>query len=441
MAARTTRRRFLKTTSAIGLGYFVASGLRARGNESPNERIRMASVGVGGRGSANSNDAGRSGEMVAVCDTDTARLEGAGKRFSGAKQYTDFRKMFDEVGERIDAVAVSTPDHTHTAPGLMAMRMGKHCYCEKPLTRTIYEARLMGQVAREQGVATQMGNQFTATSGLRKAAALLRAGVLGTVTELHVWSNRPIWPQGGTRPDPQPVPNHLEWDLWLGPAPERPYGPGYHPFAWRGWWDFGTGALGDMACHTMNLPYAGLDLRDPVSVQAETSGHNRDSLPRWSVITYEFPAAAGRGPVKMVWYDGGRRCPPELLEGEEQTASGALIIGEKGKMYSPGDSGTEYRLLAGAKEVDVEFTQSPGHFTEWINAIRGGEPAMSNFPDYAAPLTEMVLLGNLAVWTAPEPETLGPKVQWDAENLRATNVEGLETLIKPEYRDGYILDA
>ncbi len=441
MATRTTRRRFLKTTSAVGIGYFVASGLRARGADSPNEKIRMASVGIGGKGSSDSNDAGRAGDMVAICDTDTGRLDGAAERFPGAKKYTDFRKMLEEMGEKIDAVTVSTPDHTHAAPGLMAMRMGKHCFCQKPMTRTIYEARLMGEVAREKGLATQMGNQHSANSGLRKAAALLRAGVLGKVTEVHVWTNRPIWPQGGERPNPQPVPANLQWDLWLGPAPERPYGPGYHPFAWRGWWDFGTGALGDMACHTMNMPFAGLDLRDPVSVQAETSGHNRDSFPGWSIITYEFPANDQRGPIKLVWYDGGKRCPPELLDGAEPDRSGALVIGEKGKMYSPGDNGANYRLLGGAEEMEVEFPQSPGHFTEWVNAIRGGEPAWSNFPDYASPLTETVLLGNLAVWTAPESGTLGPKVQWDAKNLKATNVEGLETLVTPEYRDGYILDA
>jgi len=215
----------------------------------------MASVGIGGKGSSDSNDAGRSGEMVAICDTDTGRLDGAAKRFEGAKKFTDFRVMLEEMGDKIDAVTVSTPDHTHAPAALMAMRMGKHCFCQKPLTHSIYEARLLGEVAREKGVATQMGNQGTAGSGLRKA-------------------------QGGDRPTPQPVPENLKWDLWLGPAPERPYGPGYHPFAWRGWWDFGTGALGDMACHTMNMPYAGLDLRDPISVQAETSDHNGDSYPK-----------------------------------------------------------------------------------------------------------------------------------------------------------------
>ncbi len=441
MATRTTRRRFLKTTSAVGIGYFVTSGLRARGADSPNEKIRMASVGIGGKGSSDSNDAGRSGEMVAICDIDTGRLDGAANRFKGAKKFTDFRVMLEEMGDKIDAVTVSTPDHTHAPAALMAMRMGKHCFCQKPMTHSIYEARLMGKVAREKGVATQMGNQGTAGSGLRKAAAMLHAGVLGKVSEVHVWTNRPIWPQGGDRPAPQPVPETLKWDLWLGPAPERPYGPGYHPFAWRGWWDFGTGALGDMACHTMNMPYAGLDLRDPISVQAETSGHNGDSYPKWSVITYEFAANDSRGPLKMVWYDGGKRCPAELLEGKSPSASGCLVIGEKGKIYSPNDYGERYEFMGGAAEMEVEFTPSPGHFTEWVEAIKGGKPAMSNFPDYASPLTETVLLGNLAVWTAKEAGKVGPKVQWDAKNLKATNVEGLELIVKPEYRGDYVLDA
>lgn len=440
MAARTSRRRFLKATGAVGIGYFATTSLLVRGKESPNERIRMASVGIGGRGGANTNDAGLAGELVAICDTDTGRLGGTGQRFPDAKRYTDFRKMFDELGERIDAVVVSTPDHTHAAAGLMAMRMGKHCFCEKPLARTVYEARLMGQVARDKGVATLMGNQHTAAAGLRKAAALLRAGVLGKVSEVHVWSNRPgrYWTQGGPRPAPQAVPANLEWNLWLGPAPERRYGPGYHPGGWRGWWDFGTGALGDMACHTMNMPFAGLDLRDPVSVRAESPGHNRDSFPTWSVITYEFAATESRGALKMIWYDGGKQCPTELLDGQEPSPSGSLIIGDKGKMYSPGDNGGSYRLMGGAEELEVEFTPSPGHFAEWVNAIKGGPRPMSNFPDYAAPLSETGLLGNLALWAAHEPG-VGPKIPWDAENLNTT--EELQFLVKPEYRGGYLLDV
>ncbi|MFZ5831510.1 MAG: Gfo/Idh/MocA family protein [Planctomycetota bacterium] len=463
----TSRRRFLQSSAAIAGGFWVAGGLRAQESRSPNEMIAIACVGVGGKGRSDSTDAENQGRIVALCDIDSKTLGNRSKSLPGVKTYTDYRRMFDEMGESIDAVTVSTTDHMHAPISLQAMRMGKHCFCQKPLTRTVYEARLMGQVAREMKVATQMGNQGTADSSLRRAAALLRAGAIGPVKEVHIWTNRPIWPQGMTeRPEQKSVPADLAWDLWLGAAPARPYGDGYHPFKWRGWWDFGSGALGDMGCHLVNAPYMGLDLRSPIAVQAETSGHNRDAFPAWSVVTWEFPANDWRPGLKMIWYDGcatysprkakkgdskdaaaqeapptdvreyfqgpGKAPPPEFFEG--RMPQGAWIaVGEKGKQM-----GTE--VFAGGEEKDVQFPQSPGHFEEWIRAIRGGEPAMSNFPDYASQLTETVLLGNLAVWMAPEPG-LGQRVEWDATNLAATNVSGLETLIKPEYSPGYTLDA
>jgi len=445
MSKQNTRREFLQTTAAVGVGYWVAGGVQAQQSKSPNERIAMASVGVLGKGKSDSAAAAKHGDMVAVCDIDTSRLADASKRFPKAKQYTDFRKMLEEMAGSIDAVTVSTPDHTHAPAALMAMRLGKHCFCQKPLTRTIYEARLMGEVARQMKVATQMGNQGTADSNLRRAAAWLRAGALGAVREVHVWTNRPIWPQGMDRPEGRdPVPENLNWDLWLGPAPKRPYKAAwpeghpvrekwgrkdvYHPFSWRGWWDFGTGALGDMACHEINMAFMGLDLRNPISVEAETSGHNKDSFPEWSIVTYQFPANDQRPAVKLVWYDGGKMPPRDLMDGKEPKKSGKLVIGDKGKLWGYNE------LMGGAEPVDVEFPQSPGHFDEWVRAIKGGEPAMSNFPDYAGPLAETVLLGNLAVWC-------GEKVEWDAENVKAKNVQGLEQLIKPRYRKGYTLDV
>ena len=446
MSKRNTRREFLQTTAAVGIGYWVAGGAAAQQSKSPNERIAMASVGVLGKGKSDSDAAGKHGDMVAVCDVDTDRLAEAAKRFPKAKQYTDFRKMLEEMAGSIDAVTVSTPDHTHAPASLMAMRIGKHCFCQKPLTRTVYEARLIGQVARQMKVATQMGNQGTADGNLRRAAAWLRAGALGTVREVHVWTNRPIWPQGMDRPaGKDPVPENFDWDLWLGPAPRRPYKAAwpeghpvrekwgrrkdvYHPFSWRGWWDFGSGALGDMACHDINMAFMGLDLRDPVSVEAETSGHNKDSFPEWSIITYQFPANDWRPEVKLLWYDGGKMPPQDLMDGKEPGKSGKLVIGDKGKLWGYNE------LLGGAEPVDVEFPESPGHFEEWVRAIQGGEPAMSNFPDYAGPLTEVVLLGNLAVWC-------GEKVEWDAQKMKAKNVAGLERTIKPRYRKGYTLDA
>jgi predicted dehydrogenase len=469
MSDRTTRRGFLQTTALTGVGCWVAGGIpkssRADGypaaspapSKSPNSRIALASIGLGNQGSHDSGDAAPFGDMVAICDVDENVLNSVGqKRFPKAKRYTDFRKMLDEMGSSIDAVTVSTPDHNHAPAALMAMRMGKHCYCQKPLTHTIYEARLMAQVACENRVATQMGNQGTADDSLRKSAAVIKSGVLGTVKEVHVWTNRPIWPQGGRRPKSVACPAHLNWNLWLGPAAARPYANGYHPFSWRGWWDFGTGALGDIACHTVNLPYMALNLRDPVAVQAECPGHDGDGYPKWSIIKFDFPALDGRPAVKFTWYDGGKRPGKDvigemdsLFKSEIEKAhakpheffhSGCAVVGEKYTLFAPGDY-AEHRcaLSGGAALPEVPWVKSPGHFEEWIRAIKGGEPAMSNFPDYAGGLTETILLGNLAVWTAATGK--GPRVEWNAKNLKSTNIAGLDTIVKPIYRPGYTLDV
>ncbi len=470
MPQRTNRRRFLQTTAASGVGFWVAAGATAQPSKSPNEQVAIACIGVGGKGSSDSKDAANHAHVVAVCDVDTATRNAGARRVeqiaadkgshAKVKRYTDFRKMLDELGKSIDAVTVSTPDHTHAPAALMAMRMGKHCFCQKPLTHTIYEARLMSKVARQAKVATQMGNQGTSFSPLRKAAAIIKMGTLGNVKEVHVWTNRPIWPQGGNRPESAPCPG-VDWNLWLGSAPVRPSAKRgtYHAFAWRGWWDFGTGALGDMACHTVNMPYMALNLRDPVSIQAECSGHNGDSYPKWSIIKFDYPELNGRAPVKLFWYDGGKKVDKELLEGKRMDASGCLVIGDKGKLYAPGDyAEKEIFVFGGATMPDqktIKYPESPGHFQEWIRAIKGGEPAMSNFVDYAGGLTETILLGNLAVWVAAtgkaaKPEGsesrsgvsyIGETVEWDAENMRSPNVVGLETIIKPLYRPGYTLDA
>ena len=430
MLPTTSRRRFLKTASVTATGFWVAGSISAQESKAPSERLAMASIGVEGKGNSDSNDAAKHGDMVAICEVDKNRLAGALKRFPKAKGYTDYRKMLEEMGGSIDAVTVSTPDHMHAPVSLMAMRMGIHCFCQKPLTRTIYEARLVGEVARENKLATQMGNQGTASDGLRRSAYWLKKGAVGTVKELHIWTDRAKgwWPQGIERPAPSDVPGHIPWDLWLGVAPKRPYAAGYHPFNWRGWWDFGTGALGDIACHVVSMPFMGLDLRNPVSAVAETSGHNKDSFPEWSIITFEFAANDQRPAVKLVWYDGGKLPPKELLGGREPSPrGGSLAIGDKGILLNG-------RLLDGAEPVEVNFPRSPGHFEEWIRAIRTGEQAMSNFPDYAGPLTEAMLLGNLAVWA-------GEKIEWDAANMKVKNVDGLEPLIKPDYPKGYVLDV
>jgi predicted dehydrogenase len=442
MAHKQNRRRFIKTTAAAGAGFWAAGGVSLRASRLANERIAFGCIGVGGKGSSDSDDAGRHGDVVAICDIDENTLGGRGRKFPNAQKFTDFRKMLEEVGKSLDAVTVSTADHCHAPASVMAMKMGKHCFTQKPMTHTIHEARLMGEIAREKKLATSMGNQGTAESGLRKAAALLKAGILGKVSEVHIWTNRPIWPQGGARPKPAEngPPKHVNWDAWLGPAPERPFANGYHPFAWRGWWDFGTGALGDMACHTVNMPFAGLGLRDPSSVQATSSGHNGDSYPKWSIIDFVFPANDQRGEIKFRWYDGGKRPPKELLEGRNMAGSGCVIVGEKGKIYSPDDYGAQFFILgSGIEEPKVEFKRSPGHFEEWVQAIKGGDPAMSNFPDYAGPLTETILLGNLAVYAAKEADTPGKKVEWDAKKLEAANAPELMSIVKKQYRRGWEL--
>jgi len=440
MSFPTNRRQFLQATAVAGVGYWVAGGVRAQESKSPNERIAMASIGIGGKGSSDSEDAAKFGDMVAICDVDAGTLDAGKTKFPKAKAYTDFRKLLDEMGKSIDAVTVSTPDHCHTAASLMAMRMGKHCFCQKPLTHTIYEARLMAKVAAEQKVATQMGNQGTANDSLRKAAAVIKSGVLGPVKEVHVWTNRPIWPQGGPRAKSVPCPPTLDWNTWIGPGPVRPYADNYHPSSWRGWWDYGTGALGDMACHTVNMPYMALNLRDPVAVQAECSGHNGDCYPKWSIINFDYPALGDRPAVKLFWYDGGKRPDKKLLEGKEMSSTGSLVIGEKARLFAPGDYAENDLILIGGSELpEVKWTESPGHFEEWVRAIKGGEQAMSNFPTYAGGLTETILLGNLAVWVAAVGE--GDRVEWDAKNMKSPNIPGLETIIKPIYRPGYTLDV
>jgi predicted dehydrogenase len=445
MSRQHNRRDFLRTTTLAGVGFWFAGPARANEKgRSALEQINFACIGVGGKGRSDTAAAAEHGNIAALCDVDEQTLDKAAELYPRAKKFVDFRKMFDEMGKTIDAVTVSTPDHTHAPASAMAMRLGKHCFTQKPLTHTLFEARRLAEIARETKVATQMGNQGTAGKGLRKAAALVRAGALGAVREVHVWTNRPIWPQGLDRPKGEETPPaYLHWDLWLAAAPARPFHHGpvnprnpkrgaYHDFNWRGWWDFGTGALGDMACHTMNMPFMALDLREPTAVEAETSGHNKETYPKWSIIRYTFPARDKRTALTMTWYDGGKKPPAELLDGQEPATTGSLMIGEKGKLYTPGDNGGGYKFIGDVTEPKVEFPESPGHFTEFARAIRGGEPAMSNFPGYAGPLTETVLLGNLAVWA-------GKKVEWDAKNLRAVNAPELEPLIRPQYRKGYSL--
>ncbi len=452
MSLQHSRRDFLRTAAVTGFGVWIGTESRAQNNpKSPNDKINFACIGVGGKGDSDSNDAARFGNIVAICDVDENTLDKKGQAYPNAKKYTDYRKMYDEMGKQFDAVTVSVPDHNHGPATALALHMGKACYTQKPMAHSIYECRELSKLAHKMKVVTQMGNQGTADNSMRRNAYRVRAGAIGAVKEVHVWTNRPIWPQGIERSVEKPVPANLQWDLWLGPAKERPYGDNYHTFAWRGWWDFGTGALGDMACHTVNLPFMALDLRNPTSVVATCSGHNKDSYPLSSKIIYEFPAAMVDGKMRpavtMYWYDGGNRLPKDLAPAEllpdsgEVPISGSLMIGDKGKLYTPGDYGGGGHIVGGDPMTDIKYPESKGHWEDFMEAIRGGKRNVANFPDYAGPLAETILLGNLAVWPAWKGE--GEKILWDAKNLKVKNgrdvADQVAQIIHPVYRSGYHL--
>jgi predicted dehydrogenase len=411
-----------------------------------NERLNVACIGVGGKGAGEVRDIAETGSnIVALCDVDEERGARMFKQFPMAKRYNDFRVMLEQQKD-IDAVTVSTPDHTHAPASVMAMKLGKHVYCQKPLTHSIYEARVMAETAAKTKVATQMGNQAHAGEPIRRGVELVRAGVIGPVHEVHTWTNRPIWPQGiAGRLPPQPVPPTLDWDLWLGPAPERDYNAGYVPFNWRGWWDFGTGALGDMACHIMDMPYWALELGAPTSVEAVSEGNTAESPPWWATITYEFPARGQQPPVKFIWYDGHKGAdhkaapqnfpPDDVLAGENPRRWDVALIGEKGKMYF-NRSNTNWVItpesaLAGFSQPEKTLPRVASEDAEWVAACKGGPAALSNF-SYAGPFTEMVLLGNVAVRT-------GKKVLWDAANMKCPNAPEADQYLKREYRKGWTL--
>uniref|UniRef100_A0A7C4QT01 Gfo/Idh/MocA family oxidoreductase n=1 Tax=Schlesneria paludicola TaxID=360056 RepID=A0A7C4QT01_9PLAN len=440
MSRQSTRRQFLQQSSALGVAFWVGSSTRVWTQErSANEVIRFACIGVEGKGKSDREDAAAHGEVVAVCDIDEERLEKAAAANPKARKYYDYRKLFDEMGDQIDAVTVSTPDHTHAPAALRAMRMGKHCFCQKPLTYTVAEARMMREVAAEKKLCTQMGNQGTASSGHREAVQIVRRGDIGQVREIHIWTNRPIWPQGQGRPPEKPVPPYIHWDEFLGPAPYRPYSDAYTPFKWRGWLDFGTGALGDMACHTCNMAVMSLQLFNPIAVEAQhdpewTGEARRESYPKWSIIKFEFGPRGDLAPCTLTWYDGGKRPPEELHPGVKQGISGSLVIGDKGSIFSSDDYHNNYVLLPKEKFENFkkpEVERSPGHFTEFAMAIKEGKPelAWSNF-EYAGRLTETILLGNVAL-------RAGKRIEWDGVNMKVTNAPDAQQYVTREYRKGF----
>lgn len=435
----TTRRDFLKgALTAGGMGILFLTDSRTAFTYAANEKLNIAGIGVGGKGHSDVAGCACQGDnVIALCDASFDRAAGAFRDWPNAKKYHDFRRMFDDMGDKIDVVSVSTPDHFHAIAAVTAMRMGKHVYCQKPLTRTIYESRLMRETARKYKVATQMGNQGTAETGLREAVEIIQAGALGKIKEVHIWSNRPVWPQGCIRPaDSPPIPKELDWDVWLGPAPKRPYNPCYLPFAWRGWIDFGAGAIGDMGCHTMNMPFMALDLSNPISIEAEVHDKTAESYPKQSKVHYTFAHSNALQPRTVTWYDGGMKPPARVLPGRDMPGSGCVIIGEEGYLFTPDDYGSHYELFPkekfdGYKKPVPTLPRSIGHYEEFLRACRGGEAAMSNF-DYASALTEFALLGNLAV-------IVGEPIYWDSKNMRAINCPKADYYINTPYRKGWTL--
>ena len=404
-----------------------------------NGRLNIAGIGVGGKGASDVANVDQE-NIVALCDVDEINAAGSFKKFPNAKRYKDFRVMLEKEGKAIDAVTVSTPDHMHAPAAITAMRLGKHVYCQKPLTHTVHEARQMAEVARQHKVATQMGHQGHSNPDTRRLVELIQAGVLGQVSEVHVWTDRPgtWWKQGVERPkEPPKAPDTLDWDLWLGVAPTRPYHPAYVPFAWRGFWDFGTGALGDMACHNMDLPFFSLGLRDPISIDALTSEVNGETAPVWSIITYQFAARGRQSAVKLVWYDGGKKPSPDLAKSKELPGNGVLMLGSKDSLFVPSYWGAG-GFLSGAKMEDFKGIPQTlprlsdferNHHQEWVNACKGGPKALSNF-DYSGPMTEAVLLGNVAIRT-------GVKIGWDAKKFQVTNVPEANHYLRTDYRKGW----
>ncbi len=420
------------------------------GNTPPSEKLNVAGVGIGGMGQNNVR-ACESENIVALCDVDWAYSADVFKRYPKARAWKDYRKMLDEQTD-IDAVIVATPDHTHAVVAMAAMQRGKHVYVQKPLTRSVHEARMLTEAARKYKVATQMGNQGHSSEEIRMLCEWIWDGAIGNVHEVHCWTNRPVWPQGIDRPkDTPPVPDTLDWDLWVGPSPMRPYHPAYLPFNWRAWIDFGAGALGDMGCHVMDAAFWALKLKYPVSVEAShsyevhqmwTRFENKETYPSAEIVHYQFPAREGMVPVKLHWYDGGLlpERPADLEPGRRLPESGSIFVGDKGKILC-GTYSENARIIPEAKmraytrpaKSIPRIEDGPGgHEQDWVRACKGGPAASANF-DYSGPFTETVVMGNLAVLNP------GKKLEWDGENMKVTNDEEANAYVRPAFREGWTL--
>ena len=439
--SKMSRRSFLSTslTAAAGLTIVPSFAVSGLGHKAPSDKLNIAGVGVGGMGRSNLNNM-KSENIVALCDVDYKYAKDTFNDFPDAKRYRDYRKMLDEMESQIDAVMIATPDHTHALIASDAMKRGMHVYVQKPLTHSVYEARYLAQVANETGVVTQMGNQGNSSNDIKEFSELFWDNAIGPVKEVHTWTNRPIWPQGLERPEKeQEVPDTLSWNLFLGPAPKRPYNKAYHPWNWRGWWDFGTGALGDMGCHIVDPAFKALKLGYPYAFEASSTTVNTESPPNAEKVTYWFPKRkslkkVSLPEVKLTWYDGGLmpERPKELEAGEMMgdSGGGTLLVGERGKLIC-GTYGQNPKLLPKALNENytrpekslrrVKNAMDGGHEQDWIRAIKESPDnrtmPSSNF-NYAGPLTETVVMGNLGV----RLQQLNRTLKWDSKNMKITNI-------------------
>jgi len=436
MLKEHNRRRFFVNLAALSFATPLAASARGAWAQA-NSKVHIACVGAGwgGKGYSDMLETSVGQEIVAICDIDEERLAKAAEKFPGAKRYTDWRKLMEQ--KDIDAVTISTPDHMHAAVTLSAMQLKKHVYTQKPLTRTVFEARQLTAAAKQAGVVTQMGIQHHSSARLKQAVQAIRSGVVGKVSEVHTWTDRPgtYWKQGLDRPERKDeVPAHVHWNEWLGVAPERPYVAGlYHPFHWRGWWDFGTGALGDMGCHIMDPVVNALELGPPRTVEAEGPPPHPESGPLWCIVRYEFPGTKHTvESLKLTWYEAGKQPPRELFQAPTDwkgSQNGVLFVGEKGNLFVGFPENPE--LFPREKFADYKFADvaEDNHYTQWTEAILGRGRTSCPFA-YSGPLTETVLLGNIAYRT-------GKKIEWDSANLKAAGNPAAEPLLKTTFRSGW----
>jgi len=433
------RRDFLRNVALGSSGLIVLANSRSARSAQANEKLNIACIGVGGRGAADVNGVA-SENLVALCDVDDQRAAPTFERFPQAKRYRDFRTMFDEMHSRIDAVVIGSPDHTHAPAGMMAMKLGKHCYCEKPLTHSVYEARQMAEIAKKNQLVTQMGTQIHAGDNYRRVVELVQAGAIGSVREVHVWLganfNGPPKPATLSQPDAPidhpPIPGTLDYDLWLGPAAHRRYSPAYVPFQWRYWWNFANGQLGDFFCHYCDLVFWALHLRHPMTVEAQGPVPDERTA-KWTVARQEFAARGTLPPVTLNWYNGGPYPTCIKEKNIPQWGSAVLFVGSKGMLIS---DYSRHQLLPEDRYVDFQRPEpfiptSIGHHQEWIAACKTGGPTTCNF-EYSGALTEAALLCNVALRT-------GKKLTWDARRLKAIGCPEADHLVRRKYREGWTL--